>query len=33
MDKVLYRGSLGGVLIYLIIGIFGYATFANDVYK
>jgi len=31
MDKVLYRGSAGAVFVYLIIGVFGYLTFADRV--
>jgi hypothetical protein len=29
MEKVVLRGSLGSVFVYIIAGIFGYVTFAD----
>jgi amino acid permease len=31
MDRIVYRASIGGVFVYLLVGIFGYATFADKV--
>lgn len=31
MDKVILRGSMGGVIIYIIVGIIGYATFSDQI--
>ena len=31
MDKVVLRGSLGAVVLYIVVGIFGYWTFSTDV--
>jgi len=28
MDKVLYRSSMGAVVVYIIVGCFGYLTFS-----
>lgn len=28
MDKIVIRGSMGNVLVYVVVGIFGYATFS-----
>lgn len=30
MDKVVVRASIGGLGAYILVGIFGYATFAFD---
>lgn len=31
MDKVILRASFGGVFIFILIGVFGYATFSHQV--
>jgi len=33
MDKVVLRGCMGSVLLYILVGTFGYLTFANDVFN
>ena len=33
MTKIVVRGSMGGVFVYLLVGIFGYATFSLDAYQ
>lgn len=32
MEKVVLRGSLGAVFLYILAGVFGYLTFANDAF-
>jgi hypothetical protein len=33
MDKVVLRGSMGGIGVYIIVGFFGYVTFADQPYE
>ena len=30
MEKVLYRSSMSAVLVYIIVGVFGYLTFSSS---